>query len=122
MPEPRRLKPRKRIKAGPVSLTMTPSRLLNGVWTLKTITLATMGTPPMDIEWAKDGTTGKIWIVQARPENSAISTSTRSIATGSRKPTWQELLALTLRLAKSELFEAFPTCPRCKGVIFLLQI
>ncbi len=30
---------------------------------------------PMDIEWAKDGHTGKLFIVQARPGNRALTRS-----------------------------------------------
>ena len=34
---------------------------------------------PMDIEWAKDGTTGEIYILQARPETVRSSANLQNI-------------------------------------------
>jgi pyruvate,water dikinase len=41
---------------------------------------AARGEPtPMDIEWAKDGTTGELWVVQARPETVHARRDRRSL-------------------------------------------
>ena len=48
---------------------------------------------PMDMEWAKDGDTGELYIVQARPETVQSQKSASSLKTYKRKERGQEILA-----------------------------
>ncbi len=48
---------------------------------------------PMDIEWAKDGDTGELYIVQARPETVQSQKSASSLKTYKLKERGQEILA-----------------------------
>ncbi len=47
---------------------------------------------PMDIEWAKDGETGKLWVVQARPETVQSQRGTRLLKSYTLKSKGKELV------------------------------